>query len=37
MKKYATAYAMFVAFTLVTVLIVRPLAQKSNIPLLNKI
>lgn len=36
-KKYAVAYAMFAAFTLVTALVVRPAAIKYNIPLLKDI
>jgi hypothetical protein len=34
-KQYLKGYAMFVAFALVTSLLVRPMAQKANIPLLK--
>lgn len=35
MKQYVKGYAMFLAFALVTTLLVRPTAQKMNIPLLK--
>jgi hypothetical protein len=35
MKTYVKAYAMFLAFALVTAAVVRPMAVKSNIPLLK--
>ena len=34
-KQYVKGYAMFLAFALVTTLLVRPTAQKMNIPLLK--
>lgn len=37
MKTYAKAYLMFLAMSLVTAMVVRPLAVKSNIPLLKDI
>ncbi len=35
MKTYVKAYAMFLAFAVVTAAVVRPLAIKSNLPLLK--
>lgn len=35
MQKYVKAYGVFVAMTLVTALLVRPMVNKMNIPLLS--
>lgn len=35
MKQYLKGYLMFLAFAAVTTLVVRPMAQKANIPLLK--
>ena len=37
MKTYAKAYVMFVAFTLITALVVRPMVKSANVPLLKDI
>jgi len=37
MKDYAKSYAMFLAFTAVTVILVRPVAKQLNIQMLNDI
>lgn len=37
MNSYVKNYAIFLAFTLVTAIVVRPLAKSMNIPLLSNI
>lgn len=36
-KKLAVAYAMFLAFTLLTALVVRPMVRSANVPLLKDV
>ena len=37
MKTYVHAYLMFVAFTLVTALVIRPMVRAANVPLLKDV
>lgn len=37
MEKHIKAYGAFVVMTLVTAIVVRPIVQKMNVPLLNQL
>ncbi len=37
MNSYVKSYAIFLAFTLVTAIVVRPIAKQMNVPILSDI